>query len=292
MIIAADIRPATTAWRAFTRRFRNSRSGVVSFSFLFVVILVAVAAPMIAPADPLDQDLSATLRGPTASHLLGTDQLGRDILSRLIFGARISLTAAAIVVSVALIVGVVPGLIAGYLGGWFDRVVTLLTDAIMSIPPLILALGVVGVLGPGLVNTMVPVGIVFAPRFLRVVRSAVLGVRQETYIEAARSIGTPTSKIISRHVLPNVMSPIIVQASLTAAYAMLAEAGLSYLGLGVQAPQASWGSMIGSSSRLLSRKPILIVWPGLCVTITVLAFSLLGDALRDSLGRELRTVKD
>jgi ABC-type dipeptide/oligopeptide/nickel transport system permease subunit len=282
--VAATERSAAHA--GFTRRFMRNRLGVVAFAFIVLAVLVCVAAPLLAPHDPLEQDLSRSLEGPSAEHLLGTDELGRDVLSRLMYGGRISLGAAALVVVVAFVLGVVPGLVAGYLGGWTDRVLSLVTDAVMSIPPLILALGVIAVMGPGLVNSMLPVGVIFAPRFLRITRSAVISARVETYVDAARTIGTSTTRIISSHILPNVLSPIFVQASLMGGFAMLAEAGLSYLGLGVQPPQASWGAMIGSASRVLNREPMLIVWPGLCVTLCVLSFSLLGDALRDSVGRQ------
>lgn len=273
--------------RRFVRRFVRNRVGAVAAVFLLLAVLASVFAPLIAPYDPLDQDLSRSLESPSSDHLLGTDELGRDVLSRLLYGGRISLSAAALVVGIALVLGVIPGLLAGYLGGWTDRVVSFITDALMSIPPLILALGVIAVMGPGLVNSMLPVGVIFAPRFARVTRSAVIAVRNETYVEAALTIGTPTSRIIRSHVLPNVLSPIFVQASLMGGFAMLAEAGLSYLGLGVQPPEASWGAMIGSASRVLNREPVLIVWPGLCVTLCVLCFSLIGDALRDAIGREV-----
>lgn len=271
--------------RQFVRRFRRRRGGVIALCYLAVVVVASVLAPWLSPHDPLTQDLSNSLSGPSRDHWLGTDELGRDVLSRLMHGGRISLSAVALVVVIAAVVGIVPGLVAGYVGGWVDRIVTLLTDAVMSIPPLILALGVVGVLGPGLVNAMVPVGLIFAPRFLRIVRSSVINVRQETFVEAAWTIGTPTGRILTGHIVPNVLPPLIVQASIMAGYAMLAEAGLSYLGLGVQPPAASWGSMIGSASRLLNRAPALILGPGLCVTGCVLAFSVLGDALRDVVGR-------
>ncbi len=271
--------------RQFVGRFRRSRGGVAALAFLLAMVVLSVLAPWLAPHDPLSQDLSNSLAGPSGTHWLGTDELGRDVLSRLMYGGRISLGAVALVVVISAVVGIIPGLVAGYLGGWIDRVVTLVTDAVMSIPPLILALGVVGVLGPGLVNAMVPVGLIFAPRFLRIVRSSVINVKEETFVEAARTIGTSTRRILSGHILPNVLPPLIVQASVIGGYAMLAEAGLSYLGLGVQPPAASWGSMIGSASRLLNKAPALIIPPGLCVTGCVLAFSVLGDALRDAVGR-------
>lgn len=283
---SVDARPSV--WGRFARRFWHNRVGVAALVFLVLITLATIAAPLIAPDDPLAQDLSNALQSPSSGHLLGTDELGRDVLSRLLYGGRISLAAAALVVVLAGFIGIAPGLVAGYLGGFVDRFASLITDAVMSIPPLILALGVIAVLGPGLLNAMIPVAIIFAPRFVRIVRGSVIGVKHETYVQAARSIGMTTPRIIWHHVLPNVAAPTIVQASVVAGFAMLAEAGLSYLGLGVQPPAASWGAMIGSASRVVSRDPLLIVWPGLCVTACVLAFSVLGDALRDALGRDER----
>lgn len=279
--------------RRFLGRFRRQTPAVIALVFLVFVILVALFAGVLAPQDPEIQDLRNTLASPfTSGHWLGTDELGRDVLSRLIFAARISLLAAAIAVSVGFVLGVPLGLVSGFAGGKIDTFLMRVADAVMSFPPLILAIAVIAILGPSLVNAMLAVGIVFAPRFLRLVRSSVLTVREETYIEAARTIGTPTPIILVRHVLPNVLSPLIVQISLAAGFSLLAEAGLSFLGLGVQPPDASWGSMMGRAFRSLNQQPWLIVWPGLMIVLTVLAFNVLGDGLRDSLGRETREVRD
>jgi ABC-type dipeptide/oligopeptide/nickel transport system permease subunit len=251
---------------------------------LLVMVAAAVLAPLVAPHDPLEQDLGDSLAGPSGSHLLGTDQLGRDILSRLVFGARLSLGAAAIAVVVAVAVGVVPGLVAGYVGGAVDGVVMRFTDALMSFPPLILALAVTGVLGPGLGNAMFAVGVIFAPRFVRLVRASVVELRESDFVQAARSIGVSEVAIVRRHVLPNALGPLVVQVTVTAGFAMLAEASLSFLGLGAQPPDASWGSMIGEAARLISQSKLLVVWPGLAITVAVLALNLLGDALRQALG--------
>ncbi|MBE9375200.1 ABC transporter permease [Saccharopolyspora sp. HNM0983] len=274
----------------FWRRFRRQRPGLAAAVFLLALTGIAVLAPLLAPLDPDEQNLRDVLAGPGASgHLLGTDQFGRDVLSRLLVAGRISLLAAVQATGVAVLLGVPLGLVGAYLGGRFDRWVVRISDAFMSFPPLILAVAIVAARGPGLGNAMFAVGLVTAPRLLRLVRSAVLSVREETYIEAARSIGTPSGHIIRRHVLPNVLSPLLVQLSLVAAFAMLAEATLSFLGLGVVAPQASWGSMLQEGARFLSLAPHLVVLPGIAIAAAVLALNVLGDGLRDSLGREIRS---
>lgn len=281
--------PSQSPRQRFWRRLRRQRPAMLSLAFLLVLAVVALLSPWIAPADPNDQDLRQVLAGPGEDgHLLGTDQFGRDVLSRLLVASRISLLAALQAVGVATVLGVPLGLVSGYLGGRVDRWVVRFSDALMSFPPLILAVAIVAARGPGLTNAMVAVGLIMAPRLLRLVRGSVLSVREETFIEASRSIGVPTGRIIRRHVLPNVLSPLIVQLSLGAAFAMLAEATLSFLGLGVSPPQASWGSMLQEGARFLSRAPHLVIFPGVAIAVTVLAFNVLGDGLRDSLGREVR----
>ncbi|WP_261763823.1 ABC transporter permease [Pseudonocardia asaccharolytica] len=277
-----------SAKRRFLRRFLRSRVAVVALLVLLLGAAAAVFAPALAPVDPLAQDLGKVLRPPGGENLLGTDELGRDVLSRLLFGARVSLLAAVEGTAIALLLGVLPGLAAGYLGRRVDRIIMLFTDALMSYPAIILAIAIIGAIGPGLTNAMLAVGIITAPRVVRLVRGVVLGIREETYIEASRTIGTPTARIIVRHVLPNALAPVIVFGSIMAGQAMLIEAGLSFLGLGVQPPDASWGSMLGTAFRYVSRSPTLIVFPGLAIAVTVLAFNVLGDGLRDSLGRENR----
>lgn len=273
--------------RRFLRRFRRRRLAIAALVVVLGFVLIAVLAPWIAPYDPLAQDLRATLDGPSSAHWLGTDELGRDLLSRMIFGARVSLLAAAQAVVIALVLGVPPGLAAGYLGGWVDGLISRINDTVMSFPPLLLAIAIVGVFGPNLRNAMLAVGIIFAPRFLRLTRAAVMAVREETFIEASRSIGTPTLRIVRTRIAPNVVSPLLVQISLSLGFAMLAEAGLSFLGLGVQPPDASWGAIVGRAYRFLNQAPTLVIFPGLAIVLAVLAFNVLGDGLRDSLGREL-----
>lgn len=287
----ADLPPPASALARFLRRFRQQPAAMIAFLFLMAMVLVAIAAPLLAPKDPTAQNLRAVLQPMSGAHLLGTDELGRDIFSRLIFATRISMLAAAQAVIISVGIGVLPGAVAGYFGGIIDTVIMRITDAIMSYPPLILAVAIVGLLGPNLRNAMIAIGILYAPRFLRLMRSTVMSVREETFIEACRSVGCSTPRIIGRHVLPNVMSPLLVQVSLVAGFAMLAEASLSFLGLGVQPPQASWGSMLGRSVRFLDRAPLMVIVPGLMIALTVLAFNIFGDGLRDSLGRETRRVR-
>ncbi|MDZ7791686.1 MAG: ABC transporter permease [Xanthomonadales bacterium] len=209
------------------------------------------------------------------------------MLSRLVYGTQVSLQAAFQAVFIGVVLGVPFGLVAGYVGGWTDAVISRVADGVLSFPPLILAIAIVGVLGPGLTNAMLAIGIVFAPRFLRLVRGSVLSVREETFIEAARSIGTTDRRIVRRHVFPNIASPLLVQVTLSTGLAMLSEAGLSFLGLGVQPPDASWGAMLGSAFRHLSREPWQAVYPGVMIAATVLAFNVLGDGVRDAMGRRL-----
>ncbi len=277
-----------TPFRRFRRRFLTRKPAIVALIFVIIIILIAIFAPLVAPYDPLEQNLRSTLQGPSGSNLLGTDELGRDVLSRLIFGARVSLIAAVQAVLIAIVLGVPPGLIAGYFGGWVDTIISRINDTVMSFPPLLLAIAIVGVFGPNLRNAMLAVGIIFAPRFLRLMRASVLAVKEETFIEASRSIGTPTLRILRTRVLPNALSPMVVQISLSLGFAMLAEASLSFLGLGVQPPDASWGSMVGRAYRFLDQSPTLVLFPGVAIVLAVLAFNVLGDGLRDSVGREVR----
>ena len=276
------------ALRRSARRFRRQRVPLVALIFLVIVAAAAVLAPLIAPHDPDANNLRNAMAGPSGEHWLGTDDLGRDVFSRLLFAARISLLAAVQAVGVGILLGVLPGVVAGYFRGWVDHVVMRVTDVLLAFPPIILAIAIVGVLGASLTNAMLAIGVIFAPRFARLMRASVMQVREETYVEASRSIGTPTWTILRKRVVPNSISPLIVQLSLASGTAMIAEATLSFLGLGVQPPDASWGSMVGRSVRHIDRAPMLIVLPGLAIALTVLALNLVGDGLRDSIGRETR----
>ena len=284
-----DSRPMSPSRRLWTR-FRRQTLGLIALGFLLCVLLVALIGPFLAPHAPDAQDLrNAYAPMGSPGHLFGTDQFGRDVLSRLIDATRVSVWAAVVALTVAALVGVPIGLIAGYRRGRLEVIAVQVADALMSFPSLILAVAIVAIRGPGLTNAMIAVGVTIAPRLFRLVRGTVISVREDTYVEAARSIGTPTTALIRWHILPNVMQPLIVQLSLYAAYAMLAEASLSYLGLGVQAPQASWGSMLNEGSGVLALAPHLVIPPGIAIALTVLSLNVLGDALRDSLGREVRS---
>lgn len=280
--------PVVTARRRFLRRFMSNRAAVVALATLVLIAAAAALAPVLTPHSPTDSNLANALQGPSAEHWLGTDDIGRDIFSRMLFAGRISLQAAVIAVGIAFAIGVPLGLLSGYLGGRWDNVIMRLNDAMMSFPALILAITIIGFAGPSLVKAMVAVGIVFAPRFMRVVRGAALAVREETYIEAARMIGVPPGRIIRKHVLPNILSPLVVQVTLMMGLAILAEASLSFIGLGVQPPDASWGSMLRRAFAYLRRAPVFALTPGFLITLVVLSFNVMGDGLRDSLGREER----
>jgi ABC-type dipeptide/oligopeptide/nickel transport system permease subunit len=286
--VVTSVHAGESPGRRFRRRFRRERGAMIGLGFLVFAVLCAVFAPVLAPHDPDAQTLSARLQAFSWEHMLGTDDLGRDVLSRLLFASRVSLIAAVQATAIGVVLGVPIGLLAGYTRGWFDNLVSRIADAIMSIPALLLALAIVGVLEPNLTSAMVAIGIVYAPRLFRVTRAAALSVREETFVEAARSVGSSPLRIISGHVLPNVLSPLVVQISLSMGFAILFEASISFLGLGVQPPDASWGSMLGRSTRFFEQSPHLVVVPGVAILLTVLAFNVIGDGIRDSLGRETR----
>ncbi|GAA0998123.1 ABC transporter permease [Acrocarpospora macrocephala] len=277
------------AIRRMVRRFRRQRAPMVALGFLALLVLSVVAAPLISPYDPLEQHLAAVLQGPSAEYWFGTDELGRDLFSRVLDGGRVSLLGAVQALVVGLAIGLPLGLLAGYFSGVTDMIVMRFTDALMSFPPLVMMLAIVAALGPNLTNAMLALGVVFAPRFIRLVRGVVLALREEPYIEAARSIGVAAPSIIVRHIIPNALPPLIVQVSLATGFAILAEASLSFLGLGVQPPQASWGSMLSQGFSSLGQSPTMIVFPGVAIALTVLACNVVGDGLRESIGREVRS---
>jgi peptide/nickel transport system permease protein len=276
-------RRRTRRVRSVAHQLRGQKTALVAAAFLGLVVLVALVAPLLPLPDPNAQVLSERLQGLSGKHLLGTDDLGRDVLSRLLVGARVTLLAAVEATLIATLLGSPIGLVAGYLGGWVDLVLSRIADAILSIPGFLLALAIVGILKPGVTNAMIAIGLVYAPRFFRVVRGSTLAVREEAYIDAARALGVTRRRIITGHVLPNIASPLAVELSLAAGFALLAEAGISFLGLGVQPPQASWGSMLGRSTRFMSEAPLLVVLPGLSIFLLVLAVNVVGNGLRDAL---------
>ena len=270
-------------WRLALRRLVRRRMALLGLAVVAFFIAVAVAAPLVAPYDPLATDWRAVRKPPSALHLFGTDELGRDVLARLIWGARASLMAGLVSVSIAVGVSVPLGLVSGYLGGAVDGLLMRVIDAMLAIPFLILAIALAAFLGPNLTNAMIAIGVAQTPIFTRLTRGQVLAVKHEDYIEAARAVGNSYLRIMLRHILPNVLAPILVQATLAIAAAIIAEAALSFLGLGQQPPAPSWGSMLNTATHFIAQAPWMAVWPGLAIFSLVLSFNLLGDGLRDAL---------
>jgi peptide/nickel transport system permease protein len=269
--------------RRALRRLVRRKGAMVALGIILLLVLLAILAPSIAPYDPIKQSWAAVRKAPSALYWFGTDEVGRDILSRIIYGARASLMAGVISVGIAIAVGVPVGLVAGYAGGLVDGIISRFTDAMLACPFLILAIALAAFLGPSLGNAMIAIGVTATPIFVRLTRGQVLSVKAEDYVEAARAVGNPHWRIAFRHILPNVMPALLVQATLTIATAVIAEASLSFLGLGQQPPAPSWGSMLNAAQRFLVNAPWMAVWPGLAIFVTVLSFNLLGDGLRDAL---------
>ena len=244
-------------------------------------IAVALAAPRLAPFDPVATNFAAVRKPPSSAHPLGTDEVGRDVLSRLIWGARASLMAGLIPVALAVTVSIPLGLFSGYAGGWIDDLLMRLTDAMLAIPFLIVAIALAAFLGPSLTNAMIAIGIATLPTFLRLSRGTVLAVKTEDFVEAARALGGSPLRVAAGHVLPNVIPPMLIQSSLTVAAAIIAEASLSFLGLGQQPPAPSWGSMLNAAQRYLSQAPWMAIYPGLAIFAIVVALNVLGDRLHD-----------
>jgi peptide/nickel transport system permease protein len=277
--------PARRAWR----RLRRRKGAMVGLAIVVLFILMALLAPLIVPYDPIQQSWSLVRKAPSAAHWFGTDEVGRDVFSRVVHGARTSLSAGIISVGIALCIGVPLGIIAGYLGGWVDALISRMTDAMLAIPFLILAIALAAFLGPSLGNAMIAIGVTATPIFIRLTRGQVMTIKVEDYIEAARSVGNPRWRIATFHILPNILPPLLVQATLALATAIIAEAALSFLGLGQQPPAPSWGSMLNSAQRFLTNAPWMAIWPGVAIFLAVLSFNLLGDGLRDALDpREVR----
>lgn len=277
-------RPVVTTLTAIVRR----PAGAVSVGVLLVMVVTALLAPVLAPSDPYSQSLREALQGPSGAHWLGTDDVGRDVFTRILYGGRVSLTATVIATGVATALGLPAALAAGYLGGRVDTIVSRIADLLMTLPTLILAIAVIAIVGPGLRNAMIVYGVMMSPRMYRIVRSAVLSVRAETYIEASLSMGTRATTILRRHVLPNVRAPFLVEVSIMLSQALVAEASLSFLGLGVVPPTASWGQMLSRAFSSIRDQPFQIWPPGVAVAVTALCFNLVADGLRDALGREER----
>lgn len=276
--------PARRAWRRLMRR----KGAVLGLAVIALFIVLAVFAPLIVPYDPIATSWSLVRKPPSLQHWFGTDELGRDVLARVVFGARASLLAGVISVGIALAIGVPLGLVAGYRGGFIDGLISRITDAMLACPFLILAIALAAFLGPSLGNAMIAIGVSATPIFIRLTRGQVMSVKVEDYVEAARAMGNPRWRIALVHILPNILPALLVQATLSIAAAIIAEAALSFLGLGQQPPAPSWGSMLNAAQRFLTSAPWMAIWPGLAIFMVVLSFNLVGDGLRDALDPKAR----
>ena len=275
--------------RRALRRFLRHRLAVFGLLVVVLFILAALLAPWLSPADPLQTSWTAIRKPPSAAHWFGTDENGRDVLARVLYGARASMAAGVLSVSVALLIGVPIGLLAGLAGGWVDALIARIADAMLSVPFLILAIALAAFLGPSLTNAMVAIGLSATSIFVRLSRAQVMAITAEEFIESARAVGNPPWRIALRHILPNIVPAILVQATLTIAAAIIAEASLSFLGLGQQPPAPSWGSMLNVAKNFLGQAPWMAIWPGVSIFVAVLSFNLLGDGLRDALDPKQRS---
>jgi ABC-type dipeptide/oligopeptide/nickel transport system permease subunit len=274
----------------FRRRFARRPVAVVGLVGVITVVVVAIFAPLIAPYDAAASDYSAILQPPgTPGHLLGTDDIGRDMLSRLVVGTRASITAGVFATALAMVLAVPVGMVAGYYRGWIDPVVSRITDVVLSFPFLILAVGLAAILGPSLTNATIALAVAQIPMFVRIARGEVLGLREQEYVQAAIVNGAPSRTILLRHMLPNILSPLIVQATVAIPAAIIGAAVLSFLGLGVQPPTPAWGTMLSDAQQYVTQAPWFATFPGLAIALTTLSFNLFGDGLRDVLDVRMRS---
>lgn len=272
------------AWR----RFRRQTPAMLGLAIFLILVLAAIAAPLLTPYDPEKLKLADALIHPNLAHPLGTDHLGRDMLARILYGGRLSLMIGFLAVGIGVVVGMPLGAVSGYYGGWVDMVVQRFADVLLSFPSILLALALVAALGVGLRNVIISVGVSAIPSFIRLVRGSVLSIREQTYVEAARSVGVKDHVILRRHILVNAMAPVIVQATLNLGTAILVAAGLGFLGLGVQPPTPEWGAMLGEGRQYIFSASYMATFPGLAIFLAVLGFNLMGDGLRDALDPRLR----
>ncbi len=278
----------------FYRQYKKNRSALIGAYIVIVLIVFAIFSPLLTSYDPLIQDISNRLippsweNGGSFAHLLGTDDFGRDVYSRIIYGARISLTIGIVSVGISLFFGVIMGLIAGYFGGYTDIIIMRIVDMMLSIPAILLAIVIVSILGPDLFNAMIAIGVVGIPTFARIIRSSVLGEKEKEYVTASRINGSSNIRLMSKVILPNCTTPIIVQATMGFASAVLEAAGLSFLGLGAQPPTPEWGAMLSDSLQFITTAPWMIVYPGIAIFLTVMGFNLVGDGLMDVLDPKLK----
>ncbi|MFN2362904.1 MAG: nickel transporter permease [Halarsenatibacteraceae bacterium] len=275
-------------WSEAWRRLKTNKSAMFGLTIVIILIITAIFAPLIAPYDPVKPNIVDRMQGPSFTHWLGTDNFGRDIFSRLVYGSRISLYVGFIAVGIGAVFGGIIGATGGYFGGKIDNIIMRLMDVMLAIPRIILAIAIVAVLGTNITNVMVAVGISIVPRYARVVRGTVLSYREEEFVEAAKAIGASDARIIFENILPNSMAPIIVQSTLGIAKAILDAATLSFLGLGVQPPTPEWGTMLSQGRQFMRTAPHLTIFPGLAIVIVVISLNLFGDGLRDSLDPKMR----
>jgi peptide/nickel transport system permease protein len=281
-------RAGQSPWAAARRRFSRSTAGLTGAVVLLLLLVSATFAGLVSPYDPIKQDFRVEREPPSLKHPMGTDEFGRDILSRVIWGARVSIQAGAMAATIALVIGSTLGMLAAYYGGRADTIIMRSMDVLLAFPYLLLAIAIVAILGPGLLTAMIAIGIVHVPAYARIVRGSVLVVRSREYVEAASALGASDLRVMGRHVLPNVMAPLIVQVTLNVGSSIIDTAGLSFLGLGTQPPTPDWGNMLAAGRSELINAPWIATFPGLAILVTVLACNLMGDALRDALDPRLR----
>jgi peptide/nickel transport system permease protein len=284
-----DKEESVSLWKEGWRSFKKNKIALVGAAIVLFFILLAVFAPLLAPYEISEQNLSERLQAPSKEHLFGTDDFGRDILSRVIYGARISLWVGFFSVLGSVVVGSLLGIVAGYYGKWIDAIISRIFDIMLAFPSILLAIGIVAVLGSSLQNALIAIAVINIPNFGRLIRSRVLSIKQEEYIVAARAIGMSDARILFHHILPNSMAPIIVQGTLAIATAIIEAAALGFLGLGAQPPNPEWGTMLASSKDFLTQAPWTMVFPGLAIMLTVLGFNLMGDGLRDALDPRMKS---
>lgn len=277
-------------WAEVWRRLKKNKMAMLGLAILTVLVITAFAADFIADWDTvvIKQNLTERLQGPSANHWFGTDEFGRDIFARMVHGARVSLKVGILAVGIAIMIGGTLGAIAGYYGGKLDNVIMRIMDMFLAIPSILLAIAIVSALGPSLINLMISVGISSVPSYARIVRASVLSIRDREFVEAARAIGAKDGRIITKHIIPNALAPVIVQGTLGVAGAILSTAGLSFIGLGIQPPAPEWGAMLSSGRQFLRYAPHVTTFPGIAIVITILALNLVGDGLRDALDPRLK----
>lgn len=280
--------PRRERWSAFYKQMKKNKMAMIGGYIIIFYILVALFGPLVAPYDPLEIDLANKLQPPSIEHIMGTDDKGRDMLSRIIYGAQLSLSVGVVSVLIGAFVGIVLGLVSGYYGKMVDTVIMRIIDILLAFPGLLLALAIVSALGPSLFNVMIAVGIFSIPTFARIVRGSTLSTKKMEYIDAIRALGANDFKIIFVHILPNILSPIIVQGTLRLATAILTAAGLSFLGMGAQPPSPEWGAMLSSGRNFLWNAPHIATFPGLAIAIIVMGLNLFGDGLRDALDPRMK----